>query len=193
MELDESFWSSRYKSGEIQWDIGAPSTPLKTYIDQLSDKNLRILIPGGGNGYEAEYLHRLGFKHVFLLDISEQPLLNFASRVPDFPKEHLLNEDFFQHKGQYDLILEQTFFCAMLPSFRQAYVEKMSELLISGGKLVGLLFDAPMYDYRPPYGGTKEDYLTLFSTHFDHVTLDACYNSIPPRSGTEVFIKAQKS
>ncbi len=193
MELDESFWSDRYATGEIQWDIGAPSTPLKTYIDQLKDKNIRILIPGGGNGYEAEYLHELGFTNVYLLDFSKKPLENFARRVPSFPKDHLIHEDFFKHNAQYDLILEQTFFCALLPSFRKAYVRKMSDLLSPGGKFVGLLFDAPMSDSRPPYGGSKVEYLELFSTEFGNIIMEECYNSISSRAGTEAFFIAVKS
>jgi len=192
MQLDEAFWSNRYKSGEIQWDIGGVSTPLKGYIDQLEDKNLKILIPGGGNGYEAEYLHTIGFKNVFLLDISEQPLKNFTSRVPSFPREHLLNEDFFQHEGTYDLIIEQTFFCALSPELREDYIFKMSELLNSNGKLVGVMFDNPMNSNRPPYGGSRKEYLKLFKTQFETVKIEPCYNSIPPRSGTEVFVLASK-
>ena len=52
----KEYWINRYKEERTGWDIGYPSTPLKEYIDQLQDKNLRILIPGAGNGYEAEYL-----------------------------------------------------------------------------------------------------------------------------------------
>ncbi|MFT4566431.1 MAG: hypothetical protein ACI9FN_001387 [Saprospiraceae bacterium] len=69
----------------------------------------------------------------------------------------------------------------------------MFDLLSSGGKLVGLLFDAPMYDSRPPYGGSKEAYLKLFSTEFENIIMEECYNSITPRVGTETFFIAVKS
>ena len=95
LKLDESFWSERYKSGEIGWDIGYVSTPLKEYIDQLSNKDLKILIPGGGNSYEAEYLFNKGFQNVFVIDISKIPLENLLKRVPSFPKENLLHMDFY--------------------------------------------------------------------------------------------------
>ncbi len=49
--------------------------------------------------------------------------------------------DFFKHKGEYELVLEQTFFCAINPSLRKNYVAKMKELLLLNGKLVGVLFD----------------------------------------------------
>ena len=81
---EKEFWSSRYQEGRIGWDIGYASTPLKMYIDQLKNKDLKILIPGAGNAYEAEYLYGRGFKNIFVLDIS-----NITSRVlrdsPPFP------------------------------------------------------------------------------------------------------------
>ncbi|MCB0780847.1 MAG: SAM-dependent methyltransferase, partial [Flavobacteriales bacterium] len=53
MDLDRDFWQQRYADGTTGWDLGAVSPPLKAYFDQLTDKDLRILIPGGGRSYEA--------------------------------------------------------------------------------------------------------------------------------------------
>ena len=71
MELNENFWNDKYTTNQTGWDLKAPSTPLKGYIDQLEDKNIRILIPGCGNAYEAEYLLEQGFTNITLIDISE--------------------------------------------------------------------------------------------------------------------------
>ncbi|MCG2419817.1 methyltransferase domain-containing protein [Aequorivita sp. F47161] len=193
MEDQEKFWKTKYLSGETGWDIGYVSTPLKAYIDQLTDKNLKILIPGGGNSYEAEYLVNNGFTNVYVIDISSIPLENLAKRVPSFPKENLLHSDFFELNDQFDLILEQTFFCALNPSLREKYVAKMASLLKPDGKLVGLLFNIPLHNDRPPYGGNKEDYLSLFKGKFNIETMETAYNSIPPRAGNELFIKMKKS
>ena len=67
--FDESYWDNRYKEGNTGWDIGTISTPLKEYFNQLKDTSLKILIPGGGNAYEAEYLYKKGFKNVTIVDI----------------------------------------------------------------------------------------------------------------------------
>jgi SAM-dependent methyltransferase len=188
MNLTSQYWNNRYLTDDFGWDLGSASTPIKEYIDQLTDKSLRILIPGAGNGYEAEYLLGNGFKNVHLLDYAEEPLQNFKNRVPDFPTSHLHQEDFFSHKGQYDLIIEQTFFCALDPSLRGKYVLKMHQLLNPGGKLVGLLFDDKLNGNEPPFGGSKEEYLPLFSRHFVLKTFEKSYNSIKPRAGRELFI-----
>ncbi len=158
MEINTAaYWERRYEVKDTNWDVKGITTPLKTYIDQLTDKNLRILIPGAGNAYEAEYLFKQGFEQVYVMDIAHQPLQHLAERVPDFPAHHLLLEDFFLHQGAYDLILEQTFFCALPPSMRPLYARHMHELLTPRrGKLVGLLFNDVLNADKPPFGGNKE-------------------------------------
>ena len=44
-----NYWEERYQKQDTGWDIGTISTPLKEYIDQLTDKKCRILLPGAGN------------------------------------------------------------------------------------------------------------------------------------------------
>jgi hypothetical protein len=186
-------WQARYESGETGWDIGHVSTPLKTYFDQLENKELKILVPGGGNGYEAAYLHQQGFENVFLLDIAPKPLSDFSTNHPYFPKEHLIAGNFFEHKQSYDLIVEQTFFCAINPSDRQEYAQKTHELLLPKGKLMGLLWSVPLNADHPPFGGSKAEYLNYFNPLFNIHVLDNAYNSIQPRAGRELFLLAQKN
>lgn len=192
MELDQSYWDHRYKNQNTGWDIGYISTPLKTYFEQLEDPNIRILIPGAGNSYEAEYLHKKGFKNVTVLDISEKAIENFRSRVPTFPKKDIICQDFFTYIGTFDLIIEQTFFCALDTSLRQSYAKKMATLLHPKGKLVGLLFSFPLTENGPPFGGSQKEYETLFTKHFKIEVLEEAYNSILPRQGKELFLKLIK-
>ncbi|MFD1096588.1 methyltransferase domain-containing protein [Salegentibacter chungangensis] len=190
--LNKEFWSQRYKSQQTGWDIGYASTPLKAYIDQLENKDLKILIPGAGNSYEAEYLFHKGFKNIFIADIAEEPLKNFRERVPGFPEEQMLNTDFFEIKDEFDLILEQTFFCALPVEKRQAYAKKVFDLLKPGAKIAGVLFKFELTEDGPPFGGSKEEYLTYFSEDFEIKIFEDCYNSIPPRQGNELFFKFRK-
>jgi len=192
LELDKDFWESKYETLETGWDTGGITDPLKTYIDGLDNKNISILIPGAGNGYEAEYLHLNGFKNVDVIDLARHPLINLKSRVQEFPDSQLIQGDFFELDKKYDLILEQTFFCALDPTLRPAYAKKMSELLYSGGKLVGLLFDFALSETGPPFGGSREEYLSYFEPYFKIKRLEKCYNSIKPRMGNELFIIFEK-
>ncbi|MFP4091743.1 MAG: methyltransferase [Cyclobacteriaceae bacterium] len=190
--FDETYWTQRYENLQTGWDIGRVSPPLKAYADQLTDAAITILIPGSGNSYEAAYLYNNGFKKVFIVDISAHPLKNFLAHHPEFPPEQALHQDFFSLQGQYDLILEQTFFCALPPAQRPQYAEKMHDLLKPGGKLAGVLFDDPLYDDHPPFGGNKEEYLNYFEPHFHIRKMERCYNSLPPRQGRELFILLEK-
>ena len=186
--MDKFFWNNRYHEKKTGWDIGHPSTPIKEYIDQLRDKDTQILIPGCGNAYEAEYLFNKGYENVFLLDIAPLALQQFANRVNHFPKKNLIESDFFQHEGKYDLILEQTFFCAIKPTLRNDYVQNMHKLLKPKGKLVGLLFAEEFDNDHPPFGGTKEEYEKRFKRLFDIKKIEMAYNSIEQRKGRELFI-----
>jgi methyl halide transferase len=188
MFLDKEYWNGRYLNHDFGWDAGDITTPLKNYIDQLNDKTLKILIPGAGNSYEAEYLFNKGFKNVYVLDFAAEALNNIKLRCPDFPQQQLLLQDFFSHEGQYDLILEQTFFCAIDRKHRAAYAQHCHTLLKSGGKLAGVLFNCEFEKAGPPFGGSKKEYLDYFKPYFQIKTFALCYNSIKPREGRELFI-----
>ena len=192
MNLYETYWNNKYLQGDTGWDIGQISTPLKQYFDQLTNKDLKILVPGGGNSYEAEYLHINGFKNVYVADISKAALKNIQLRVPGFPKEHLIHRDFFDLEDTYDLIIEQTFFCAIDPSLRTLYVLKTNQLLREKGKLIGLLFNIPLNTDSPPYGGNKDEYQRYFEPYFTIEILETAHNSIDKRAGNELFIKLIK-
>jgi methyl halide transferase len=186
MELNKTYWETRYQNNETGWDAGTITTPLKDYIDQLTHKDLKILIPGAGNGYEFDYLIQKGFTNVFVIDIAPSPLESIKKRNPEY-SNHLLLGDFFELNETFDLILEQTFFCALNPKLRTDYVSKMHQLLHPNGKLAGLLFDFPLTNEGPPFGGSLEAYLALFSAQFHLKTLERAHNSIKPREGKELF------
>ncbi|MCM4173686.1 methyltransferase domain-containing protein [Arenibacter sp. TNZ] len=188
MKLNKDFWEHKYDQGDMGWDVGYISTPLKEYIDQLTNKNLKILIPGAGNSYELLYLVENGFSNVYVVDIAKQPLDHIQQKIPIFPQDQLIEGDFFDLElNNFDLILEQTFFCALDPSLRKNYVLKMRQLLKPNGKLVGLLFNFPFTEAGPPFGGSREEYKSLFQEHFNIKILKTAHNSIKPRADKELF------
>lgn len=195
MDNTQEFWQNRWLNNKTGWDIGFAAPPITEFVDLITDKDISILIPGAGNAYEAEYLHNKGFNNVIVMDIAELPLQNFAERVPGFPKEHLLNENFFDHKGEYDLILEQTFFVAIDPAMRSNYMLKMHELLKPGGVLAGLLiFDKESSPGGPPYIDTFDGYKKYFLNElFEVKRFEVAENSIKPRAGREIFFELKKN
>ena len=186
-KLDKDYWENRYSKDETGWNIGYASTPIEKYISQLHDKSIKILIPGAGNSFEAELLWNKGFSNTHVLDFAKQPIENFKNRVSTFPHKQLLHQDFFELNQTFDLIIEQTFFCALNPNLRKQYVEKMFQLLNPKGKLAGLLFDFPLTESGPPFGGSFNEYETAFSKYFKIKTLERATNSIKERQGKELF------
>lgn len=186
----DEYWDQRYRDDRIGWDLGGPSTPLKAYLDQLDSKDIRLLIPAGGNNYDAEYAFQIGIKEVHVIDVSQTALDSFMARCPDFPKDNVHHGNFFDHPGSYDLILEQTFFCAINYELRSKYASKIYELLTKGGTLAGLWFDFPFTKStdNPPLGGSLNEYLAYFEPYFEIKTFSRCYNSAnEDRSGKELF------
>jgi copper chaperone CopZ len=190
--LDQEYWDAQYKANAVGWDLGLVSPPIKTYIDTLKDKDIAILIPGCGNSYEAAYLLDQGFTNVTVIDIAPTLVKIIEEKFITNTRIQVLLGDFFSHKGEYDLIIEQTFFCALPPTMRQKYVWKMHELLAKDGKISGLLFNRT-FDVGPPFGGSQEEYELLFKDAFDFITLEKSDNSIAPRSNSELFFEFKKN
>ncbi len=191
--MDRDFWRKRYREKQWGWDLGQVSPPIKTYVDGLIDKNLRILIPGAGQGHEAAYLWQTGFRQTYICEWAPEAVQLFKTLQPHFPDKHIFIENFFELDIQVDLILEQTFFCAINPALRPAYAEKCAELLAPKGRVAGLLFASPFDKPGPPFGGTKEEYLRYFTPHFDILYMEICPNSVKPRQGNELFFELQKT
>jgi len=195
--FDCAYWQARYTTpGRAGWDAGRITPPLQAYFDQLEvSRQPRILIPGAGRAYEAEYLHQHGFEHVVVADFAPEPLAALVTRVPSFPQANRWLADFFTlaPTEPFDLLVEQTFLSALAPSQRAAYAQQCAALLRPGGKLVGLLFDTPFAGAtQPPFGGSREEYRRYFEPHFHFIHFETAHNSLPARAGRELFICLQK-
>lgn len=192
MKLDAAYWNSRYHASQTAWDLGRVSSPIRHIVDDLVDKEQRILIPGAGYGHEAVYLYEQGFKDVTVLDYACEPIEILASKNLDKGRIKLVQQNFFDHQGEYDLILEQTFFCALELRFRESYPNKIHQLLSNKGQLKGIFFSFPDQRDEPPYTGTAEEYKKLFEPYITIKILEPCTFSEPSRSGKELFIELEK-
>lgn len=190
--LDQTYWNERHAINDTPWEIGEISPAIKQYIDQWNDKSAKVLIPGAGHHYEATYLLDRGFTNITICDISPIAIQTMQKNLPQNAPIKYMTGDFFNLDGSFDLILEQTFFCALDPILRSRYVDKMYELLTKNGTLAGLLFASNFTKAGPPFGGTIEEYKTLFDKKLHILSIDMCHNSIAPRSGNELFFICKK-
>jgi len=186
------YWDERYVQKNVPWDLGQVSPPLKKFLSTYPDKHARILIPGGGYGHELAWMLEQGFTRVQLLDWSKAGIQYLEKLYPEIPASCYLCENFFEHKGQYDLILEQTFFCALPPQIRPRYIKKVSTLLDYQGQFAGVWFQFPLTEKGPPYGGHSLEYQSLLSLWFEDIQIEPCLDSHIERKGRELFIIARK-
>ena len=191
--LEKNYWEERWEKNRTGWDIGYSSPPIEQYVLQYVDKEARILIPGCGNAYEVEFLSNLGFKNITVLDISKTAVQILREKYNEKEDVTIVCEDFFKHDGNYDLIIEQTFFCALHPDLRPLYVKKMHELLNEHGRIIGVMFNRNFEKEGPPFGGSIPEYQNLFNNDFEIQKMEECYNSIESRKGSELFINLKKS
>lgn len=195
VKLDSAYWDERYRVGSTGWDLGDANPGLVDAVARRLTSTSRVLIPGAGRAHEARALWKRGSREVFVLDwsaaaIEEVRAATPAEEVGLTPEQlnaRLLVGDFFTHRGQYEVLVEQTFFCAIAPARRGDYVRQAANLLKPGGRWIGLLFDRHFPQVGPPFGGSLADYRRLFGEAFEIETLAPSQISVPPRRGSEVF------
>ncbi|MFZ1704620.1 MAG: hypothetical protein WAT79_09765 [Saprospiraceae bacterium] len=197
MELNQQFWENRYQKEETPWALNVANPALIEYISD-KDKKASILIPGAGTSLEVIELLNRGFENITLCDISLTAVKSASTFIRQEVGDQLANkiqfvhDDFFEIGGEFDYIVEQTFFCALSPELRTNYVEKMYSLLLENGTLFGVLFDKQFDQDGPPFGGEEFEYKSLFSKLFYIKEMSICSNSVKPRAGTELFFICKK-
>ena len=191
-----NFWESRYKNGEIGWDLGK-ETPVFTSISKTL-KPGKVCILGCGNGYDAISFSKEGFK-VTAVDFAETPIKNISNIAKKLSlKINTIQKDIFdltpRYNNSFDYIIEQTCFCAIDPKNREHYSNLVYDLLKVGGKLIGLWMplDKDIKESGPPFGVKEEEVKKLFLKHWN-ITED-CFpiESIKARKGREKLIIFEK-
>ena len=188
------YWNNRYAEANTPWDLGSPSPPLVAYLQTLTEpeRSQRMLVLGGGAGHDIAWLHANGFPNAYHVDFAPLALQTLRERYPHVPEDRLLLADFFSLAGPWDLLLEQTFYCALHPSERDRYVQQCAALLRPGGLLAGVWFNFPLTEEGPPFGGSEEEYRNRLAPYFDILKLEPCSTSVKPRLGRELWIEARR-
>lgn len=166
--------------------LGSPykAAPIPT----VSAKRKKAFVPGCGRGYDVLLLASHGYD-AYGLDVSKTATeaanalaKEEASKgFPSYPLQptatsgwgniKFLQADFFKDGflkytdgGDFDVIYDYTFLCALPPALRPAWAKRMSELLASEGRLVCLEFPLakPPSSGGPPHGLSSELYVQLF-------------------------------
>ena len=100
----------------------------------------------------------------------------------------ILHMNFFEldpaYNEIYDLLIEQTFFCAISPEQRPMYVATVARALKKGGMLAGLFYHTGQ-EGGPPFNTTQDDIVKSFSDSFEIRELAQAKNSAEQRKDKE--------
>lgn len=181
-------WQKHYDEDDLAWDLGEVAHP---FVRLWEDKVLTpgtLIVPGCGQGHEVIYFAERGFQ-VTGVDYSPGAVkLLCDSMNRRSLSGQVLHRDFFEleaaHDQIYDAMLEQTFFCAIHPDQRSAYVETVSRILKPGGLLFGLFYETGE-EGGPPFNTTEADIQNHFAAAFDIERLEKCSFSSEKRKDKE--------
>ena len=113
-------------------------------------------------------------------------------------KIHTVQENIFKlstdYHNKFNFVIEQTCFCAINPTMRNNYEQLVKNLLVKGGKLIGLWFplDKDISEGGPPWATSVEEVKKIFSNGWIMESEKFSPLSIEPRKGREKLIVFRK-
>lgn len=188
------FWTDIYKTGKMGWDLGEPATAFVDMVPRLKFPKSRILVLGSGYGHDAAYFAKLGHI-VTAVDFSQAALDGAQARYPDLTI-NWHKADVFElpreWAGQFDLIIEQTCYCAIEPARRNSLLRAWMHMLQPQGQLLGVFFSMEKRNGEPPYGGSEWEVRERLKKNFQFLFWGRWHKSPPNRAGKEFLVFAQR-
>ena len=184
----QSDWQGHYDRGDLMWDIEQVSPPFARLWEQQKFSAGKTIIPGCGRGHEVVYFAERGFD-VTGVDFAMGAVTHLENSLKEKKlASRVIHGDFFSldssHDGYYDIMFEQTFFCAIAPSKRPLYIDTVKRILKKGGLLVALFYETGEKG-GPPFNTTLAHIQQHFLQHFAAEHLDKATDSIERRNGKE--------
>lgn len=181
-------WQKHYDENDLRWDLEEVSPPFVRLWNEEKLRPGKTIIPGCGRGHEVVFFAERGFE-VTAVDSAPGAVQRLTQALAEKGLQaNVLLKDFFAldgtHDTHFDLMLEQTFFCAITPSERPLYVETAARILKKDGLLVGLFYETDE-EGGPPFKTTCADVLHHFSKLFHIERLEKTPHSIERRQGKE--------
>ena len=184
-------WQRHYDEDDLGWDLGQVAPPFVNLFESKTIFPGKTLVPGCGRGHEVIFLAENGFE-VTAVDFSLGAINYLKSTVQERKlKCEILHMNFFEmdavHNGTFDMVIEQTFFCAISPEQRTSYVSTVARALKQGGMLAGLFYHTGE-EGGPPFNTTREDIVKHFSDSFEIRQLTKAEDSAEQRKNKEWLV-----
>lgn len=166
-------WEEKYQNGEVFWDKGAPSPPMKQYLESHSLHG-RALVPGCGHGHEVALAAAYGLDATGL-DIAPTGIAKAREIYPNLVNRFVVGNLFdppAEMRDAFDVVLEHTCMSGLHPGLRPDYRRGVDLTLRRGGLLIGVWFIEPDLDpgdQGPPFPFSVPDLTTLFADGYEIV------------------------
>ena len=166
-------WDESYRKGEIFWDKGAPSPPLREYLTRHPVRG-RALVPGCGRGHEVSLAVQQGLDAVGL-DIAPTAIAEARTLYPHLAQRFVVGDLFnpaADLRSAFDVVLEHTCMSGLHPSLRASYRSGIDLTLRPGGLLIGIWYIDPDLDEGeegPPFPLSVSDLTGLFADAYEIV------------------------
>jgi SAM-dependent methyltransferase len=187
--MSRDYWETRYQSGDMHWDKGAPSPGLVDFLAAHPDlPRGSVCVPGCGTGHDVREFARAGFD-TFGFDIAPSAiqLATEKTKAAGLKAKFQLADFLHDEPPQkFDWIFEHTLFCAIKPQEREDYVRAALRWLKPDGQYLAVNYMIPDKD-GPPFGTTREELERRFSPHFELVE-ELVPRSYPNRTGLELLL-----
>lgn len=182
-------WDEIYRKGEVFWDKGAPSPPLKQYLERHNVRG-RALVPGCGRGHEVALAVEHGLDATGL-DIAPTAVAEARAAYPKLAERFVIGSLFDPPedlRGASDVVLEHTCMSGLHPALRADYRRGIDLTLRRGGLLIGVWFIEPDLnpgDEGPPFPFCVPDLTALFAKGYEIVEDYVPDVAFPSRVGRE--------
>lgn len=186
-------WEDAWREGRTGWDAGGSPPALIELVESGTLPTGRALVPGAGAGYDVLTLASAE-RAVVGLDLAPTAVERFTAlreeRGVSETRARVEVADFFAYEpdAPFDLMWDYTFLCAIDPSERRAWADRVDALLAPGGELVTLIFPAtekPPRGEGPPFALPPREVRALLEPRFTPFVFEPVSRSHPGREGME--------
>jgi hypothetical protein len=166
-------WEEIYQKGEVFWNKGEPSPPMKQYLERHPVRG-RALVPGCGHGHEVALAVEHGLDAIGL-DVAPTGVAEARALYPKLAERFVVGDLFnppAEMRGAFDVVLEHTCMSGLHPSLRADYRRGIDLTLKRGGLLIGVWFIEPELDpgdEGPPFPFSVPDLTALFAQDYEVV------------------------
>ena len=166
-------WEEIYQKGEVFWNKGEASPPMKQYLERHPVRG-RALVPGCGHGHEVALAVEHGLDAIGL-DIAPTGVAEARALYPKLAERFVVGDLFnppAELRGAFDVVLEHTCLSGLHPSLRADYRRGIDLTLKRGGLLIGVWFIEPDLDpgdEGPPFPFSVPDLTALFAQDYEVV------------------------